>query len=398
MMQTRVIFVVFSRLAAALALFVALSLPGSAYAEPAPPAKTAAPAPKPATAAPPANPTPATAPTPKAGASSQPQTQATAGADAATPPVAPPAPGAQPPPAPPTEEQKAQAKTALEAGQAAYQAGDYATAVAHFQQSNALAPSPEAQFWLAMSLDLSGNPALAIQAFEALLADPAHTQLPESQVSAAQSRLSVLKQIPATFTLTVTPADAELLIDGVPQPGASPFSLKVPAGSHTMTIQREGYEPFEAGFTVKAAESLEDTIALTELPPPPKAAPVPLAEEPPPPPPPSKVPAYITLGVAGASAVVGTIFGIQALSAQSEFDDTPTAANADSVERNALIADMAFGVALTLGITGVVLLTSDDPGETAKAVPTKKLRPRTELAVAPYASPTGAGAAARLSF
>ena len=42
-------------------------------------------------------------------------------------------------------------------------------------------------------------------------------------------------------------------------------------------------------------------------------------------------------------------------------------AAADDTERNALIADMAFGVAITLGVTGVVLLTSDDSAAAASA-------------------------------
>src|SRR6185295_15511769 len=79
----------------------------------------------------------------------------------------------------------------------------------------------------------------------------------------------------------------------------------------------------------------------------------------------SKLPAYITLGVGVVGAGIGTVFGIQALSAKSDFDSNPTSDNADKAERNALIADMSFGVALTLGITGIVLLTAggDDSNE-----------------------------------
>jgi hypothetical protein len=104
----------------------------------------------------------------------------------------------------------------------------------------------------------------------------------------------------------------------------------------------------------------------------------------------------VTLGIAGAGAVVGTIFGIQALGAMNDFDDDPTSEKADDVERNALIADMAFGVAITLGVTGIVLLTSgDQPAEAAQHVP---LTAKAKLEVAPYVSPEGGGAAARLTF
>lgn len=108
------------------------------------------------------------------------------------------------------------------------------------------------------------------------------------------------------------------------------------------------------------------------------------------------VPAYVTLGIAAVGAGVGTYFGIKALSAKSDFDDNPTADSADDAERNALFADMLFGVAITLGVTGVVLLTSGDdaPAQTGKALPPKK----PSMAVAPYVSPKGGGAAARVSF
>jgi hypothetical protein len=111
----------------------------------------------------------------------------------------------------------------------------------------------------------------------------------------------------------------------------------------------------------------------------------------------SMLPAYVTLGIAGVAGVVGTIFGVKALGAKSDFDKTPTTKLADDTERSALIADMAFGVAITLGVTGVVLLTSDDeppPAATGMLKPKAKAR----LDVTPYAGPKSGGATARLTF
>ncbi len=109
------------------------------------------------------------------------------------------------------------------------------------------------------------------------------------------------------------------------------------------------------------------------------------------------VPAYVTLGIAGAAAVVGTIFGVQALSSKSDFDKTPNTDKADDTERSALIADMAFGVAITLGVTGVVLLTSDDDPPPAAAATLPKLK-RARLDLIPYGGPKSGGATARLTF
>jgi hypothetical protein len=141
--------------------------------------------------------------------------------------------------------------------------------------------------------------------------------------------------------------------------------------------------------------------------PPPAVAVVPVAAAakpaaPPPKPPPKEpknpLPAYITLGVGAAGAVVGTIFGIQALSAKSDFDKNPTNENADRAERDALIADMGFAVAITLGITGIVLLVSDDPGEVTATLTHGKRLERARLDFAPLVTQTTQGASARLTF
>jgi hypothetical protein len=103
----------------------------------------------------------------------------------------------------------------------------------------------------------------------------------------------------------------------------------------------------------------------------------------------SKIPAIVTLSLAGAGAVVGTVFGVMALSSKGDFDATPTQELADDTERNALIADMAFGVAITFGITGAVLLLTG--GEDSEAAAAARM-------VTPWVGPTGGGAVGTFHF
>jgi hypothetical protein len=110
------------------------------------------------------------------------------------------------------------------------------------------------------------------------------------------------------------------------------------------------------------------------------------------------VPAYVTLGIAGVAGVVGTIFGVKALGSKSDFDKTPTTKTADDTERSALIADMAFGVAITLGVTGIVLLTSDDEPPPATTGLLKPKAKGARLDLTPYAGPKSGGATARVTF
>jgi hypothetical protein len=112
------------------------------------------------------------------------------------------------------------------------------------------------------------------------------------------------------------------------------------------------------------------------------------------------VPAYVTLGLAGAGVVVGAVFGGLALQSKSNFNKSHTTDNADTTDRNALISDMSFAVALTFGVTGAVLLLSNDaPEPAAKAAlhPTKK-KSAVRGFVTPYAGPNGGGAVGVLSF
>jgi hypothetical protein len=75
-----------------------------------------------------------------------------------------------------------------------------------------------------------------------------------------------------------------------------------------------------------------------------------------------------------------------ALSDKSDFDKNPTAAKADDGENHALVADMSFGVAVTLGVTSAVLfLTKDDAPAAAAASAAPVRRPLIASAPAPVA-------------
>lgn len=316
-----------------------------------------------------------------------------------------------PPKAKPADKKtKDAARKAYGEGEKAYAAGDYAGAYTGFAKANELVPAPQAAYWAAKSLDGQGKAEEAIAAYDALLADPEIAKLGDEKTNDAKARLADLKAkqngevLVSTMAVGSTaPLAATVSVDGTPQTGETPLTLKLAPGPHKITIVAAGYEPKELDVDVKGSEKVEQKIELAAKAPPPPPPPEPVVEAAPPPPPPppppprSKVPAYITLGIAGAGAVVGTIFGIKALSAKNDFDKKPTGPAADDTERNALIADMAFGVAITLGVTGVVLLTSDDSASTSNAK-LEKLPKRAKLVVAPYASPKGGGASAQYSF
>jgi hypothetical protein len=311
----------------------------------------------------------------------------------------------------PDQATKNAARTAYAQGEKTYRAGQFDKAYDHFAKANELIPTIHAVYWMAMSLVGAGKKVAAYDALVALLEDPSTDKLGSDKVDSAKAELTKLEKEPATVTISTMPLDAVVTVDGAAHPGQSPHALDVIAGTHEVTVTAVGFEPITVQLKLKPGDNEGRTVELAALPPPPPPAPAPVAAPPPkpepapaPPPPPkerSLVPAYVTLGIAGASAIVGTIFGIQALGAKSDFDDDPTAGNADDAERNALIADMAFGVTVTLGITGIVLLTSDEEtkDEISRVEPSRPLkRARAGVQVTPYAGPKGGGAAARVTF
>jgi hypothetical protein len=331
------------------------------------------------------------APTPK---TATPKTSSAAPTTATTTAAKPPA---------PTKKQRDAARKAYAEGEKAYAAGDYAAAAAAFQRANDNIPAPQAEYWRAKSLDGQNKTEEAIAAYEAFLANPNAAKAGDAKVEDAKTRLDALKAtLVAEVVLETAPSPASVTVDGAPQNYEFPLVLKLTPGKHRISVTAQGYLPKDLDLEVKGGDKLTQQVELVKEPAPaPVVAPPPAPAAPPPPPPPpeprSLVPAYVTLGIAGAAAVVGTIFGVQALSAKSDFDKTPNTDKADDTERNALIADMAFGVAITLGVTGVVLLTSDDEPPPASAASLPKLK-RARLDLIPYGGPKSGGANARLTF
>jgi hypothetical protein len=307
---------------------------------------------------------------------------------------------------PPDAKTREAARKAYGAGEKAFGEGKYAAAHDNFVKADALIPAPHAKYWIAKSLDKQDKTEDGIAAYETFLGDSDAAKVGDEKLLDARTRLDELKaRLVATVSVVTTPPGSTVNVDGTPEAGVTPLTLKLSPGPHKITLTQAGFDAKEVDIEAKAGDKSEQKIELVATKPPPIVATiVPVAEtQPPPPPPPpaekrSMVPAYVTLGIAGAGAVVGTIFGIKALSSKSDFDDNPTTENADDTERNALIADMAFGVAITLGVTGVVLLTTGDDEAAAKEAAKAKTKSPYKLDFGGFAGKNRGGASARLTF
>ena len=321
-------------------------------------------------------------------------------AEKPAPPTAPAKPGAK--------DVKEQAKDAYKEGQTKFKAGDFAGALEEFKRADQLYPGAAPKEKIAQSYDKLNKPAEAVAAYKAFIDSDPGEKYAES-IAAAKKRITELEgTLPAKVMLKVTPERATgvtVKVDGKPVKGTE-FELM--AGEHTIVVTAPGHQAVTEVVTIKGGETRELAVALPpattgKKPSPTKPAKPKTPAEEPEEESRSNVPAYVTIGIAGAGIILGTVFGVQALMKKNDFDEladsgTGTAEEltelADEAERAALIADMSFGVALTFGITGAVLLFSnmgdDDEEETEEKASTPVL--------APYAGPTGGGMAATWKF
>lgn len=316
------------------------------------------------------------------------------------------APLAATPPANPKADLTA-AKKSYADGEKKYKAGDFAGALADFKEANDIKSTPHAERYLGLCEDSLGHYRAAADWYDRFLA-----HVPDklaSQGDEIRKRDGEIKAMPGKVHIESNPPAASVSIDDKPHGAATPTDVDLPPGSHTLKLTAPGRLPsskvVDVGFasTQNVAADLDpDPAAAAALPAAPVAVTpvVPSTPVPPPPEPRSKVPAIVTGALAVAAAGVGTVFGIIALGDKSDFDKNPTTQTADDGDTHALIADMAFGVALTFGVTSAVLfLTRDDPPAAAASIDPKAVKKAAvTITPTPIVGPHSGGAGFVLRF
>jgi hypothetical protein len=301
-----------------------------------------------------------------------------------------------------------EAKRAYSAGERAYNARDYKGAIENFQIAQGVLPTPQAGYWLALSLQAAGQVPEAIAAYKTLLYPPWSDRLTPEKLAGAKAALEELNRTPGTISLSTEPVGATVSVDGEVRPGVSPLRVELQPGVHTLIISMPGYKSMELEFEVPPGSKGEQKLALTALPPsPPTASGAPavpaarskrvvvhtagaISAKP------SNIGEYVVFGLAGAGAIVGTIFGIRALGEKS--DKSP--AN-DTADRDEAIAGVGFGAAITFGLAGIVMATVTDglPAGHEKVVASRSIPTHREVLFVPYLTAhSGGGASAVWRF
>lgn len=310
------------------------------------------------------------------------------------------------------------AKAHYQAGEAKFKAGDFAGALPEFVAADAVKTTPQAQRYIGLCHDNLGHYPDAITAYNNFLANVPPKLAKEGEE--IKKRVEVIKAMPGKLHLETSPPGATVTIDGKPS-GVTPTDVDVAPGKHAVHFDLTGYlgADKDADVTFGSKQDVKSDLTAKPVEAPPPAPPPPVAQNTAPPPPPtpapeppkphSMVPAIVTGSLAIVAAGVGAVFGIMALGDKSTYDTTPTADTADSGENKALIADMAFGVAITLGVTSAVLFFSKDDDAPAKPAAAFPPAPGKRATVAhkskpfsitptPIVTPHGGGAGALFRF
>lgn len=298
------------------------------------------------------------------------------------------------------QERLARARTFFTEGEKKFQGGDFEGALADYRASLEVGRSPQALFGEASCLERLGSAGEAEASYRAFLAMPPPGSM-QTEQQVAEGRVADLSR--GELRVRSVPEGASVEIDGA-SASPSPLTVRLAPGKHTVRALAPGYEPVSREIELEANGAAELVVELKP------AAPVPPEHthvhshshahahshgaEPTHPPLayPTRGVAYGVLGAAAVGLGVGAFYGLRALDAKNDFDKNPSPSLADRQRDASVVADVALGSALMLGVTGAVFLSYASQRETVKAPAAASLR------VVPSISPKSQGASIVLRF
>lgn len=307
-------------------------------------------------------------------------------------------------PAEPTgaDDARARARNLANEGLKAFKGGDYVTALARFEQAEALVPAPTIALHRARSLEKLGRFAEALDRYQAIVGSPPATDAPYVHHRAhqdAQVELAALEpRVPSV--LVVVEGDpgrgAELLVDGRPAPwaGAEDHTVRrLDPGPHRFEVRRRDGSRGAAEADLVERGRAEVRIVL---PPPGTLDPIddgdvadPLAwsgDE-------QRAAGWIAISAGGLGLGIALVTGAAAIAVGSDLDDRcpggtcPPEAwdDVDNHDGYRTASTIGFALAGALATTGVVLLLTapDDAATPARGGRAAPPRSQAQAAVGP---------------
>lgn len=250
-----------------------------------------------------------------------------------------------------------EARELFRQGEAAYQTGDYETAVSSWERAYELDARPALQYNLAQAYERLGRLDMAVTAYRVYVDN---TPGDDPRAQNARARLASLEQRVGNTSLSLTggPEGAAIFIDGRDRgrlPHPDPF--RVEPGSHRVVIRHPGFTDFVSTVAVSAGQTLEVPVEL-------------VAGE-------SgrastggggvSMVGIIVAAAGAAIAAGGAVTGVLALTGAQSAPNS-TGGEAEDARTMALVTDILLpvgGVAVALGLVLMFVLDADTGGDTA---------------------------------
>jgi hypothetical protein len=145
-----------------------------------------------------------------------------------------------------------------QAGVRAFKEGRFADAIRFFRAAYRKGAPPSELWNIARCDERLDDAERAVHAIDEYLAQ---RDLPASDRADAERELRAIASRTSVLTVTTIPPGAVVVLDGRQTLGPTPLTVDVPAGSHSMTIRRDGYapetRPFEARYGRAVIVSLD---------------------------------------------------------------------------------------------------------------------------------------------
>ncbi|MDB4986856.1 MAG: Thiol-disulfide isomerase [Myxococcaceae bacterium] len=287
---------------------------------------------------------------------------------------------------------KARARELYTQGQQLFRQGDFTTAQRSFEEAYRAVPNPVVLLSISECQVRAENFTAAVATLRQYLSEkpgaPDRAQV-ESQIANLEAK-------PGTVNIESQPPGATIWVDGENTGYLTPNEISIHSGRHSISLAQAGYQTSEQRVEVDIGSRQRVSVKLTA------DAPTATSQEPSPPAAPVEEPArdttrrhgspamWTAVGIAGAAIVVGTGLGVSALHKVKQYDAHPSKSISDKGNRQALFADVNFGIAAVAGVTALVLYLTSNHAD----------KPPAEHAfvVAPELAPGEVGMSGRMRF
>ena len=262
------------------------------------------------------------------------------------------------------EDARERARQAFVQGEELYRTGDYAGALAAFQNAETTQPSPAAEYNIGRCFERLGAWAEAVASYERYLAGAPGAS---DHDALAEHVAELRRQIPpeARLSVSVEPTGATVTLDASP-PEPAPVDKRLPPGHHVVLAELKGHTPARRDVDLLAGGSLqlELTLQPIEVPAETRAPDAAVRQDVPPanphPTPGERKWTYVALTAAVVAASVGLAFGASAQSAQNQLHSqvhNQVAAQQyyDTANARAAAANGFYAGAAVAGATAVTL-------------------------------------------